>query len=83
MAKETKCVFDNRALRGHIVASCGSIKEFARRFGISENAMKLKVANKSGWSREDVFKGASILGLNDPYEIWKTFFSVESWENLK
>ena len=44
-------MFDNRVLRGHIVTACGSIKAFALRFGISENAMKLKVANKTGWRR--------------------------------
>ncbi len=83
MAKKAKCIFDNRVLRGHIVANCGTIKEFAKRFGISENAMKLKVSNKSGWDRDDIVKATSILNLTDPFEIWRTFFSVESWENLK
>ena len=83
MAKSTKLMFDNRVLRGHIVTACGSIKAFALRFGISENAMKLKVANKTGWSREDIMKATSILNINDPAEIWRTFFSVDSWENLK
>jgi hypothetical protein len=83
MAKGKKMVYDNRVLRGHIVTSCGSIKAFALRFGISENAMKLKVANKTGWDRDDIVKAASILGISDPVEIWRTFFSVESWENVK
>lgn len=83
MKEKAKCIFDNRILRGHIVEACGSIKEFAKRFGISENAMKLKVANKSGWSRDDIFKASAILNIDDPEEIWRTFFSVASWENLK
>lgn len=74
-------VFDNRILRGHIVAACGSIKEFAKRFGITEQMMQLKVANKSGWSREDIIKASSILGITEASEIVRTFFSVESWEN--
>jgi len=74
-------VFDNRILRGHIVTACGSIKEFAKRFGITENMMQLKVSNKSGWSREDIIKATAILGISDPAEIVRTFFSVDSWEN--
>lgn len=74
-------VFDNRILRGHIVTACGSIKEFAKRFGITEQMMQLKVANKSGWSREDIIKASSILGIREASEIVRTFFSVESWEN--
>lgn len=73
-------VFDNRILRGHIVEACGSIKEFAKRFGITEQMMQLKVANKSGWSREDIIKASSILGITEASEIVRTFFSVESWE---
>jgi hypothetical protein len=79
--KGGRVVFDNRILRGHIVEACGSIKEFAKRFGVTENMMQLKVANKSGWSREDIVKATSILGINDPAEIVRTFFSVESWES--
>lgn len=74
-------IFDNRILRGHIVAACGSIKEFAKRFGVTEQMMQLKVSNKSGWSREDILKAVSILGINEPAEIVRTFFSVDSWEN--
>lgn len=75
-------VFDNRILRGHIVSSCGSIKEFAKRFGISEQAMQLKVSNKSGWTRDDIIKASSILGINNSaLELVRTFFSIESWEN--
>jgi len=74
-------VFDNRILRGHVVAACGSIKEFAKRFGITEQMMQLKISNKAGWSREDIVRASSILGLTDAKEIWRTFFSVESWEN--
>ena len=74
-------VFDNRILRGHVVAACGSIKEFAKRFGITEQMMQLKISNKAGWSREDIVRASSILGLTDANEIWRTFFSVESWEN--
>lgn len=83
MNSETKFMFDNRVLRGHITTACGSIKEFASRFGISEQNMRLKVANKTGWSRSDIIRAVSILGIDDPKEIWRTFFSVESWENLK
>ena len=82
-AKKKTIIFDNRRLRGHVVEACGSIKKFAELFGISEQAMQLKIANKSGWSREDIVKASSILGLHDAYEIWRTFFSVESWENTK
>lgn len=74
-------VFDNRILRGHVVAACGSIKEFAKRFGITEQMMQLKISNKAGWSREDIVRASSILGLTDAKEIWRTFFSFESWEN--
>lgn len=74
-------VFDNRILRGHIVSACGSIKEFAKRFGLTENMMQLKVSNKSGWTRDDIVKATAILGINDPAEVVRTFFSVESWEN--
>ena len=41
--KRASMMFDNRVLRGHITTSCGSIKEFAKRFGITEQAMQLKV----------------------------------------
>ena len=81
--KKTKLIFDNHILRGHIVRSCGTIKAFALRFGISETAMQLKIANKSAWTREDIIKACPILGLDEPYEIWRTFFSVDSWENVK
>ena len=43
--------------------------------------MQLKVSNKSGWSREDIIKATAILGISDPAEIVRTFFSVDSWEN--
>ena len=79
--KGGKVVFDNRVLRGHIVASCGSIKEFAKRFGITEQMMQLKVANKSGWSRSDIVKACSILAIDDPEEMWRTFFSTQCCEN--
>lgn len=82
--KRASLMFDNRVLRGHITTACGSIKEFAKRFGITEQAMQLKVANKSGWTRSDIVKAVSILGIdNNPAEIWRTFFSVESWEIQK
>lgn len=82
--KKNSFMFDNRVLRGHITASCGSIKEFAKSFGITEQAMQLKVANKSGWSRLDIIKAVKILGIeDDAREIWRTFFSIESWEIQK
>lgn len=81
MAK-TKVTFENRILRGHIIESCGSIGEFAKRFGITETAMGLKLHNKSSWKREEIIRACTILGLNNnPTEAWRTFFSLESWEN--
>lgn len=82
--KSSPLMFDNRILRGHITSTCGTIKEFAKKFGITEQAMQLKVANKSGWNRTDIIKAASILQIdNDVKEIWRTFFSLESWEIQK
>lgn len=78
-----KVLFDNRVLRGHITESCGSIQSFAERFGISSQAMNLKLSNKASWKREDIIKAVSILGIDDPKEVWRTFFSVESWEITK
>lgn len=81
MAK-TKVTFENRILRGHIMESCGSIEEFAKRFGLTPTAMGLKLHNKSSWRREEIIKACAILGLQDnPAEAWRTFFSLESWEN--
>lgn len=74
-------MFENRALRGHIVESCGSIKNFAKAFGLTEQAMQLKISNKTNWSRSDIITAVKILGIDgDPMECWRTFFSLESWE---
>lgn len=78
---KSKFVYDNSYLRGHITRVCGNVTNFAKKFGISTQAMFSKLSNRSNWSRDDIVEASMILGIaDDSAEMKKTFFTLSSWE---
>lgn len=63
-------------LNGRIVEKCGTQAVFAKRLGLSERSISLKVNNKVPWRQPEMQKAATILGFPET-EIQEYFFTVE------
>jgi hypothetical protein len=71
--------FDVGPLRGKIAESCGTMKRFADKMGVSEAVMSSRIRGKTAWTRKDVAKAAGILGLYEkPEELIRVFFPKNS-----
>lgn len=61
-------------LNGRIVEICGSSKEFAKRMGLSERTISLKLNNNVPFKQTDIEKAKEVLNLCDN-DIQSYFFT--------
>ena len=65
--------FDYSKLNGRIVEICGTRKEFAKRMGVTERTLSLKLNNKIAFTQKDIINALDILSI-DLSEIDDYFF---------
>lgn len=63
-------------LKGRIVEKCGSQKNFAKKMGLSERTITLKLNNHIHFSQDEISKAAKILELPNN-EIQYYFFDLK------
>ena len=68
--------FDYRKLKGRIVEKCGTQYEFARKMGMSERTLYLRMQGKQSWKQADILKAIEILDL-DVTDVQDYFFAVQ------
>lgn len=65
--------FDYSKLNGLIVEKFGTQAEFAKRIGLSEHSLSLKLNNKSYWKQSQIKVCCEVLGIHKK-DIVKYFF---------
>ena len=65
--------FDYRKLKGMIIEKYGSQSLFAKKIGISERTLSLKMNGKISWKQEEIVKSVIALGLKTS-DIQEYFF---------
>lgn len=68
--------FNYSKLRGRIVEIYGSQLQFARKIGISERTLSLKMNSKIPWKQTEILKAIELLKLSES-DIQEYFFNVE------
>ena len=68
--------YDYRKLSGKIVEVCGTQAVFAKRIGISERSVSLKLNNKVAFKQDEIQASLTALRI-DPSEISNYFFTPE------
>ena len=58
-----KVPYSYNKLRGRIVETYGSQKEFAKVLGLSENSLSKKMNGKTGFSQEDIITWSNLLDI--------------------
>ena len=66
--------YDFSKLQGRIVEICGTQAEFAKRIGLSERSISLKINGKTAWKQDEISKAIEILLLM-PEDIQLYFFT--------
>jgi len=75
-------LFDYSKLIGRIIEKFGSRRAFASAYGISENAMSLKLTNKMGITTDDIIAWIAPEFLDIPEEeIHAYFFKLKVQED--
>lgn len=69
-------MYDYSKLNGKIAEVCGTQLNFARRMGLSERSVSLKINNKVPWKQQEMSKAAQILGFSMA-EIQLYFFTLK------
>lgn len=54
---------DYAKLKGKIVEKCGSQQEFAKKLGLSEHSLSLKLNNRVCWKQSEIIRACDILGI--------------------
>jgi len=67
--------FKYNKLRGKIIEKFGSIKAFAKAYGISLNSMSKKLNGKTEISTKDIVKMSKLLDIK-PCEYHEYFFAI-------
>lgn len=62
-------------LRGKIVETYGSQRNFAKALGISSTSLSKKMTCKSGISQDDIEEWAKLLKITDRNEFGEYFFT--------
>lgn len=57
--------YDYSKLRGRVVEMCGTLGEFAKRMGLSDRAISLKLNGKSAWTQKNIDKALEVLHLTE------------------
>lgn len=68
--------YEYSKLNGRIVEICGTRAEFAKRMGLSERTVSLKLNNKVPWKQPEIMKAIQVLGL-DEADIQEYFFTLK------
>ena len=68
--------YDYSKLLGRIREKCGGQIEFARKMGVSERTISLKLNNKIPWKQPEMTKAAQILDFSTD-EIQSYFFAFK------
>ncbi len=66
--------YDYSKLSGRIVEICGTQAEFAKRMGLSERTVSLKMNNKVPWKQQEIELACEELDIR-PEEIQVYFFT--------
>ncbi|MBP3936437.1 MAG: DUF739 family protein [Clostridia bacterium] len=69
-------MYDYSALRRRITVSCGTQVEFAKKMGLSERSVTLKLNNKRFFRQPEISKAVQVLGLSES-DIPVYFFRVK------
>ncbi len=67
--------YDYSKLNGKIVEKCRTQAVFAKKMGLSERSISLKLNNKVSWKQEEMQKAAEILDFSNS-EIQTYFFTM-------
>lgn len=67
--------YDYSKLRGRIMECCGSQAAFAKKVGISERTLSLKLNGKIGFTQTDIESFVDALGIKRT-EIQSYFFTI-------
>lgn len=68
--------FDYSKLNGKIIEKCGTQAVFAKKMGLSERTISLKLNNKIAFKQPEIQKALNVLGLADD-EIQAYFFTLK------
>lgn len=63
-------------LTGKIIEQCKTRKEFAKKMGLSQRSISMKLNSKVDFSQTEIAKAVVILDIN-PAEIDKYFFDIK------
>lgn len=72
--------YDYSKLIGRIVEICGTQGEFAKKMGLSERSVSLKLNNKTSWKQKEMQKAADILKFPEN-DIQPYFFTLKVQEH--
>lgn len=74
--------YDYSKLRGRIVEKLGSLKNYAKRLGISETTLFKKLNNKVPFNQDEIYESIEILDLDvSNNDIQVHFFTQKVGEN--
>lgn len=68
--------FEYGKLIGRIIEVCGTRVEFAKRMGLSERTISMKLNGKIDWKQSEILKAVEILGIDDS-EVQEYFFTLK------
>lgn len=68
--------YDYAKLNGRIVEKCGTQAVFAKKMGLSERSVSLKLNNKVAFKQPEIQKALSVLGLTES-DIQAYFFTLK------
>ncbi len=63
-------------LNGKIVEVCGTQSVFAKKMGLSERSISLKLNNKMAWKQTEIQRALEILGCS-PEQVQIYFFTLQ------
>lgn len=68
--------YNYKKLSGKIVEVCGTQAIFAKKMGLSERTISMKLNNKIAWKQTEIQKAVEVLGLSD-MDIQLYFFTLK------
>ena len=68
--------YDYTKLNVRIIEKCGTQAAFAKKMGLSERTISLKLNNKVSWKQPEMQKATEILEISED-EIQSYFFTIK------